>query len=153
MGVLNAELFSHRACRTVYSFLDLIYQKTFEGLSFHRLYPEVMISLGDVQDKTKSTKLDSIDKAEKLIHDRAGLLTVSIEGNLGSFGVTLGDAGSLDDRNSVFGEVVGNTAVLHEVWDWKIQSANNRPNHLLRIKEIRVLVDPYKEQCHNVRKS
>jgi len=35
-GVLNAELFSHRACRTVYSFLDLIYEKKFDNLAFHR---------------------------------------------------------------------------------------------------------------------
>ena len=111
-----------------------------------------MISLGENQALTRNTMLDSIDKAEKLVHDRPGLLTISLEGTLGSFGITLGDAGSLDDRNSVFGEVVGNTAVLHEVWDWKVQSANNRPDHLLRIQEIRVLVDPYKEQCHVVRK-
>jgi cyclophilin family peptidyl-prolyl cis-trans isomerase len=92
------------------------------------MYEGVLVQLGDRQPGCKGVTLGTIDKAEKFVHDRAGLLTISTEGGIGSFGITLGDAGSLDDTNTIFGEVVGNTGVVHEIYDYKVDPETHRPN-------------------------
>lgn len=149
IGKLNAELYSDRACRTVYSFLQLCYEEKMKNLKFRKLFEGVMIRI-DCK-KAKSQKLQTVDKSEKLVHDRPGLLTIATTGELNSFGITLGDAGSLDDDNTIFGEVVGNTKVLHDVWDFRV-SADNLPEKVVEILDVKVLVDPYREVCHGLRK-
>jgi cyclophilin family peptidyl-prolyl cis-trans isomerase len=106
------------------------------------MYEGVLVQLGDKQPGCKDVRLDTIDKAEKFLHDRAGLLTMSTEGNIGSFGITLGDAGSLDDTNTIFGEVVGNTGVVHEIYDYKVDADTHRP-------DVRFFFTMKIENCEN----
>lgn len=112
LGEINAELFTDQAVRTCYSFLELIYKGKLDGMKFKKLIPGVILNLEN--SVSRSIKLDTVDRSEKLFHKKPGLLTVDTLGDLNTMGITLGPSEQLDRTNSVFG-VIHNNFELIEV--------------------------------------
>lgn len=148
LGELNIELFTDQAVRTCFSFLDLIYKKELIGMKFRRLVPGALLSLEN--SHSKQITLDTVDRSEKLLHKKPGLLTVDTLGGLNTFGFTLGPADLLDRTNSVFGVIIDGLELLEIVE--LADHTNEVPNKILEITDIKVLKDPYRETCRKYRK-
>jgi cyclophilin family peptidyl-prolyl cis-trans isomerase len=110
LGEMNVELFSDQAVRTCYSFLELVYKGLLAGMKFKRLVPGSFLQMENALSRT--LKLDTVDRSEKLFHKKPYLLTVDTLGGLNTFGITLAEAALLDRTNSVFGQVMTNQELL-----------------------------------------
>ncbi len=110
IGEMNVELFSDQAVRTCYSFLELIYKGALNGQKFKKLVPGTFLQMENAVSRT--LKLDTVDRSEKLFHKKPYLLTLDTLGGLNTFGITLADASLLDRTNSVFGQVMTNQELL-----------------------------------------
>jgi len=147
MGPLNIVLYSDKAARTCYSFLELIYNKSLNGCKFSRLVEGTILQL---LSSPSTLSLDFVDKSEKLLHDKGGLLTVNIEGEAQSFGITLSAATQLDTFYSVFGEIVGGFDIIKTVAEGG--EIDETPNQILAIEDIEVFSDPFQQVCHKRRR-
>jgi len=110
LGEMNVELFSDQAVRTCYSFLELVYKGLLSGMKFKRLVPGAFLQMENAVSRT--LKLDTVDRSEKLFHKKPYLLTVDTLGGLNTFGITLAETPLLDRTNSVFGQVMTNPELL-----------------------------------------
>ena len=99
LGELNIELYSDQAVRTCYSFLDLIYKGTLDGMKFKKLVSGTVLLLEN--QTSRGIKLDTVDRSEKLFHKKPALLTIDTLGDLNTFGITLAPASLLDRTNSI----------------------------------------------------
>jgi peptidyl-prolyl cis-trans isomerase-like 2 len=107
IGEMNVLLFTDQAARTCFSFMDLAYKSKFKGLKFRSLIPGTLLSVGS-NAITDKTMFETLDKSEKLLHKRPGLLTVNTMGSLSTFGFTLSESEVLDRTNTIFGEIKHN---------------------------------------------
>ena len=94
--------------------------KYFDGTIFHRVIEGFMIQGGDpLGQGTGGPGYNFADEfSPKLRHDRAGLLSMANHGpntNGGQFFITLGPTSHLDDRHTVFGEVVEGMDVIEKI--------------------------------------
>ena len=134
-GRFTIRLFQEQAPRTVENFVGLAEgtkewthpatgkkQKTplYDGIVFHRVIDGFMIQGGDpLGQGTGGPGFTFADEfSPKLRHDRAGLLSMANRGpntNGGQFFITLGPTPHLDDRHSVFGEIVEGMDIVKRI--------------------------------------
>lgn len=134
-GTFTARLFADQAPKTVENFVALaegskpwtdprtkqkVSQPYYDGVVFHRVISGFMIQSGDPLGQGTGgpgyTFADEFDP--KLRHDKPGILSMANRGpntNGGQFFVTLGPTPHLDDRHSVFGEVVEGLEVVQKI--------------------------------------
>ena len=148
LGEMNITLFSDQTVRTCNSFLDMAYKGIFNGMKFKKLIPGTILLMENAM--SRGIKFDTVDRSEKLLHNKPYLLTVDTLGDLNTFGFTVGQSYLLDRTNSVFGEVITGTDIL-ELID-AAGETNGHPHKHLEIISIRVMEDAYRQTCKKIRR-
>ena len=134
-GNFTVRLFDQEAPKTVENFVGLaegtkqwtdprtnqkVTQPYYDGIIFHRVIDGFMIQGGDPLGQGIGgpgyTFADEFHP--KLRHNKAGILSMANRGpntNGGQFFITLGPTPHLDDRHSVFGEVIEGMDVVRKI--------------------------------------
>jgi peptidyl-prolyl cis-trans isomerase A (cyclophilin A) len=134
-GTFVVRLFDQEAPSTVENFVglaegtkqwrdprtnQLVTRPYYDGLIFHRVIDGFMIQSGDPlgQGIGGPGYAFADEFHPKLRHDKAGILSMANRGpntNGGQFFITLAPTPHLDDRHSVFGEVVSGMDVVRKI--------------------------------------
>jgi peptidyl-prolyl cis-trans isomerase A (cyclophilin A) len=134
-GNFTVRLFDQEAPKTVENFVGLatgtkewtdprsnkkVKQPYYDGIVFHRVIEGFMIQGGDpLGQGIGGPGYNFADEFHpKLRHNKAGILSMANRGpntNGGQFFITLGPTPHLDDRHSVFGEVVEGMDVIKKI--------------------------------------
>lgn len=156
-GNFTARLFEQEAPKTVENFIGLaqgtrewtdprtnkkVKQPYYDGIVFHRVITGFMIQGGDPLGQGIGgpgyTFADEFHP--KLRHDKMGMLSMANRGpntNGGQFFITLAPTPHLDDRHSVFGEVVEGIDVVLRIGTTPTD-ARDRPLKDVVIKSIAI---------------
>jgi peptidyl-prolyl cis-trans isomerase A (cyclophilin A) len=146
MGVIVIRLFDDKAPKTVENFVGLatgtkewtdprsgqkVKQPLYNGTIFHRVIPGFMIQGGDPLGRgTGGPGYRFADEFHpELRHNKAGILSMANAGpntNGSQFFITLAPTPHLDNRHSVFGEVVQGQEVVVAIGNAP-RGANDRP--------------------------
>jgi peptidyl-prolyl cis-trans isomerase A (cyclophilin A) len=134
-GNFTVRLFDQEAPKTVENFVGLatgakewtdprtnkkVKQPYYDGIVFHRVIDGFMIQGGDpLGQGIGGPGYNFADEFHpKLRHNKAGILSMANRGpntNGGQFFITLGPTPHLDDRHSIFGEVVEGMDVIKKI--------------------------------------
>lgn len=119
-GVITLELDEKRAPQTVANFLRYVEDGHYGNTLFHRVIDGFMIQGGDpLGQGIGGPGYNFPDEFHpKLRHNKAGIVSMANRGpntNGGQFFITLGPTPHLDDRHSVFGEVVEGMDVIRKI--------------------------------------
>lgn len=111
-GDINVKLFPNQAPLTVLSFVNLSKRGFYDNLTFHRVIPNFMIQGGcPLGTGTGGPGYRFKDEfSPDLRHSKPGVLSMANAGpntNGSQFFITHVPTPHLDDRHSIFGEVVG----------------------------------------------
>ncbi len=111
-GPIHVRLHEDKAPVTVANFVNLARRGFYDGLTFHRVIPDFMIQGGCPQGTgTGGPGYRFEDEFDgSLRHDRPGMLSMANAGpgtNGSQFFITHVATPWLDDKHSIFGEVVG----------------------------------------------
>lgn len=116
-GAIRLELFADEAPLAVNNFVNLARDGFYDGLSFHRVMPDFMAQGGDPTGTGTGgpgyTFEDEVDTGR--LFDRAGLLAMANAGpatNGSQFFITFEPTPWLDGLHTIFGQLVGDAAVL-----------------------------------------
>ena len=119
-GTMVIELFADKAPKTVNNFVFLAREGFYEGVMFHRVISNFMAQGGDPTGSGRGGPgykfEDEFDSS--LRHDRQGILSMANAGpnsNGSQFFITHGPTPHLDNRHSVFGQVVEGLDVLMSI--------------------------------------
>ena len=140
-GTMEIELFEQRAPITTKNFIDLANTGYYNGLIFHRIIKDFMIQGGDPKgDGTGGPGYFIQDEFHpELKHDKAGILSMANAGpNTGGsqFFITLVPTSWLDNKHSVFGQIIKGEEVLNEIGN--VQTTNDKPIEDVIIKKITI---------------
>ncbi len=157
-GTMVARLFDKEAPKTVENFVGLAEGKKqwrnprtntmvrrpyYNNLTFHRIIPGFMIQGGDPEGTGMGgpgfTFADEFNP--KLRHNKAGILSMANSGpntNGGQFFITLAPTPHLDDRHSVFGELVEGTDTLRAIGKVETNGKAGMPLKPVVIKSVRI---------------
>ena len=156
-GNFTIHLFDEQAPNTVANFVGLaegtkewtdprsgkkVKEPYYNGIVFHRVIDGFMIQGGDPLGKgTGGPGYDFADEFHpSLLHDRAGILSMANRGpntNGGQFFITLGPTPHLDNRHSIFGEVVEGLDVVRKIGRAKTD-ARDRPSPDVVIQTVTI---------------
>ena len=156
-GTFTVRLFDAEAPKTVENFVGLadgtkewtdprtsrkVKQPYYDGIVFHRVIDGFMIQGGDPLGQGIGgpgyTFADEFHPA--LRHNRAGILSMANRGpntNGGQFFITLGPTPHLDDRHSIFGEVVEGMEVVKTIGR-TATDARDRPLKEVAITSVKI---------------
>lgn len=156
-GNFTVHLFDQEAPKTVENFVGLasgtkewtdprsnkkVKQPYFDGIIFHRVIEGFMIQGGDPLGQGIGgpgyTFADEFHP--KLRHNKAGILSMANRGpntNGGQFFITLGPTPHLDDRHSVFGEVVEGMDVIQKIGS-TATDGRDRPVKDIVIRSVKI---------------
>jgi peptidyl-prolyl cis-trans isomerase A (cyclophilin A) len=157
-GEFTARLFDADAPNTVANFVGLaegtkewtdprnsrrVKTPYYDGTIFHRVIAGFMIQGGDPLGQGTGgpgfTFADEFTPTRR--HDRAGVLSMANRGpntNGGQFFITLAPTPWLDDRHSVFGEVVSGLDVVERIGSTPTSKPGDRPLTPIAIESIRI---------------
>jgi cyclophilin family peptidyl-prolyl cis-trans isomerase len=124
MGSIVLALYPDSAPKAVENFIGLAKKGYYDGVIFHRVIKDFMIQTGDPTGTGMGGKSiwqlpfeDEIDKS--LRFDHAGVLAMANTGrpksNGSQFFITLGPTTWLNDRHTIFGEVIGGMDVVEAI--------------------------------------
>jgi len=157
-GAMIARLFAEDAPKTVENFVGLAEGKKqwmnprtstmvrrpyYNNLTFHRIIPGFMIQGGDPEGTgTGGPGFTFADEfSSKLRHSKPGILSMANRGpntNGGQFFITLGPTPHLNDRHSVFGEIVEGMDTLMTIGKVPTEKGSNRPLKPVVMKSVRI---------------
>ena len=157
-GVMVARLFDKDAPKTVENFVGLAEGKKqwrnprsnsmvrrpyYNNLTFHRIIPGFMIQGGDPEGTGMGGPGYTFDDEfnPKLRHNKPGILSMANAGpntNGGQFFITLAPTPHLDNRHSVFGELVEGMETLREIGQVRTTKPDNKPVDPVVIKSVRI---------------
>lgn len=157
-GTMIAKLFDKEAPKTVENFVMLsegkkqwrnprtntmVRRPYYNNLTFHRIIPGFMIQGGDPEGTGMGgpgfTFADEFNP--KLRHNKAGILSMANRGpdtNGGQFFITLVPTPHLDDRHSVFGELVEGMDTLRAIGKVPTNGKEGMPLKPVVIKSVRI---------------
>lgn len=143
MGDIVVELFPKEAPKTVENFLTLVKKGFYDGIIFHRVIPNFMIQTGDPTGTgTGGPGYKFADEFSKnLRHDRPGRLSMANAGpntNGSQFFITHVPTPHLDDRHSIFGQVIEGQDVVIKIGNAPRGRAD-RPNDPIKMASVRVV--------------
>ncbi len=156
-GNFTVRLFEAQAPNTVANFVGLaegtkewtdprtnkkVKQPYYDGIVFHRVIDGFMIQGGDPLGKgIGGPGYEFADEFHpSLRHDRAGIMSMANRGpntNGGQFFITLGPTPHLDNRHSVFGEVVDGLDVVKKIGRARTD-ARDRPTPDVTIQKVTI---------------
>jgi peptidyl-prolyl cis-trans isomerase A (cyclophilin A) len=156
-GNFTVRLFEQEAPKTVANFTGLaegtkewtdprtnkkVKQPYYDGIIFHRVIDGFMIQGGDpLGQGIGGPGYNFADEFHpKLRHNKAGILSMANRGpntNGGQFFITLGPTPHLDDRHSVFGEVVEGLDVIKKIGSTQTD-ARDRPVKDVVITSVKI---------------
>jgi peptidyl-prolyl cis-trans isomerase A (cyclophilin A) len=156
-GNFTVRLFDAEAPNTVANFIGLaegtkewtdprsnskVTQPYYDGIVFHRVIDGFMIQGGDpLGQGIGGPGYNFADEFHpSLRHDRAGILSMANRGpntNGGQFFITLGPTPHLDDRHSIFGEVVSGMDVVKKIGSSRVGD-RDRPLTDIVIQTVRI---------------
>jgi peptidyl-prolyl cis-trans isomerase A (cyclophilin A) len=157
-GSFKARLFDDEVPKTVANFTGLAEgskewtdprtgrksnTRYFDGTVFHRVIDGFMIQGGDpLGQGTGGPGYTFADEfSPKLRHDRAGLLSMANRGpntNGGQFFITLAPTPWLDNKHSIFGEVVEGMDVVKKIGSTPTSKPGDRPLKPITIQSVTI---------------
>lgn len=143
LGDIEVELFQDMVPKTVANFVTLVGKGFYNGLIFHRVIPDFMIQTGCPQGTgTGGPGYKFADEFHpKLKHDKPGILSMANAGpntNGSQFFITHKATGWLDNKHSVFGQVVGGMDIVTKIGGVK-RGPGDRPAENVVMKKITIL--------------
>ena len=158
LGTITCRLFEKEAPNTVANFIGLVegtkewldpktgekVKKPFyDGLIFHRIIPNFMIQGGDPEGTGRGgpgyTFADEF--SPKLKHDKPGRLSMANAGphtNGSQFFITLAPTTWLDNRHSIFGEVVEGQDIIDKITKAQ-RDGNDRPLKEIAMESVKII--------------
>ena len=151
-GEIELEFFADKAPGHVKNFLDLARKGTYDGTLFHRVIPGFMIQGGD--PGTKDTKAprhthgtggpgyrfeDEFKSGRRF--DKPGLLAMANAGpntNGSQFFITVVPTPHLNNRHTIFGEVVQGYEVVDRIANELPKDRGDRPTTEVRINKLTI---------------
>jgi len=157
-GDFTARLFDTETPKTVANFTGLadgskewtdprsgkpVKQPYFNGTVFHRVIADFMIQGGDpLGQGTGGPGYNFADEFHpKLRHSKAGILSMANRGpntNGGQFFITLAPTPWLDDKHSVFGEIVEGMDVVKKIGSTPTSKPSDRPLKPITIQAVTI---------------
>jgi peptidyl-prolyl cis-trans isomerase A (cyclophilin A) len=157
LGTMVCKLFPEKAPETVANFVglaegtkefkdlktgEMVKRPFYDGIVFHRVIPDFMIQTGDPLGKGTGGPgyqfEDEFD--ESLRFDRKGILAMANSGpgtNGSQFFITVAPTTWLNDRHSIFGEVVDGQSVADAISKAQ-RDPNDRPLKTLSMKKVTI---------------
>lgn len=144
VGPIRVKLLPEVAPMHVTSTIYLTRLGFYDGTAFHRVIPEFMAQGGDpLGNGTGGPGYEYAGEFDRSVrHDRPGLLSMANRGpgtDGSQFFLTFVATPWLDDKHSIFGEVVGGEDTLQALESRGSQSG--RPSEPLEIQTARITVD------------
>jgi len=156
-GNFSVRLFDKETPHTVENFVGLaegtkewtdprtnqrVRQPYYDGIIFHRIIDGFMIQGGDPLGRgTGGPGYDFADAFHpSLRHSKAGIMSMATRGpntNGGQFFLTLGPTPHLDNRHSVFGEVVDGMDIVRKIGSTRT-GAQDRPIKDVVIQSVKI---------------
>ncbi len=145
-GEIELLLYPDRAPRAVESFLGLVRKGYYDGIIFHRVIPGFMIQGGDPTGTGRGGsslwgKPFEDEFRPDLRFDRPGLLAMANAGpdtNGSQFFITVAATPHLNNRHTIFGEVVGGYDVVEAIVN-SPTGEGNRPREEQKIRKAMVV--------------
>ncbi|RKP05281.1 cyclophilin-like domain-containing protein, partial [Thamnocephalis sphaerospora] len=154
LGDLNVELFCDQIPQTCHNFILLAKSGYYRNVLFHRLIRNFMASLqggdptGTGRGGESYWKRNFPDQfKQNLQHTKRGVLSMANRGkdtNSSQFFITFRPCKHLDNKHTVFGQVVGGLPVLDTIERIPTDD-DDRPTKEVRILDVKVFVDPFTE--------
>jgi len=155
-GTIVAKLYENKTPLTVANFVSLAEgtnemvdstykgKKFYDGLIFHRVIKDFMIQGGDPKGTGSGSPgykfPDEFDP--ELTHSGKGVLSMANAGpgtNGSQFFITLKETPHLNNKHTVFGEVVMGQEVVDTIGEVEVTSGNNRPVDPITMQEVNII--------------
>jgi len=141
-GPIKVELFADKAPLTVANFVNLVKHGFYDGLIFHRVIADFMIQGGcPLGNGTGGPGYHFADEFHpSLRHDGPGKLSMANSGpgtNGSQFFVTVAATPWLDNRHTIFGEVIEGQDVAVKI-SQAPRDSGDRPRTPIILKSVRI---------------
>ena len=154
MGVIKLKLFALKTPQTVGNFIKLANEGFYNGTTFHRVIPDFVIQGGDPNTKDDDPDNDGMggpgytfsdEFIPELSHSKEGILSMANSGpdtNGSQFFITLKPLQYLDNRHTVFGEVIEGMDVVKKI---SLVDRDERDRPVTNVVVNKVTVIEFKE--------
>jgi len=138
LGTMVIELFAEKTPKTVNSFVFLAREGFYDGVIFHRVIADFMVQGGDPTGTGRGGPGYRFEDEfhPSLKHDKQGILSMANAGsgtNGSQFFITHGPTPHLNNKHSVFGQVVEGLDVLMSIPPRDPNNANAPAVKIIRV--------------------